>query len=152
MRQITNSTTPNLAFVLLDKTTKEGKPNIAPADITIKLSKDGGPLTILTTPAITLRDDATYFWKPKPEDTGTDGSFFWHAIAAGCERWRSEELVVTPPPAAELVEAAATLAEIMAGLRQDQTTQIGRIAGQNLQLADVASEDVQAANEHSEAG
>lgn len=139
MRQITNGSTPALMFTLLDEVTKKPKANIAPETISIFLSKNAGPLSAIAAPSLTVRDKAVYFWTPKPGDTSTDNAFVWKATAPGCDDWLSEELVVTAPPPVAVGEAGVTEAQIMAAVRHDKATEIGRITGQTSQLVEVAS-------------
>jgi hypothetical protein len=139
--------TTEFPFVLLDSKTKLGKAEVLPATIIILVSKAGGPLVPVTNPVISGRGLGLYYWTPKPADTDTVGNLVYFATVAGCDDWRDMYTVTEAPPPVAVAEVAATLEQILAGLSHAQDSEMGRIAGQNRQLAGVASGEPQAAAE-----
>lgn len=136
--------TTEFPFVLLDSKTKLGKPGVDPATIKIELSKAIGSLAAVANPAIRDARLGLYFWAPKPADTDTVGNLVYFVTAPGCDDWRDMYTVAETPPPVAVAEVGVTLAEIMAAVRHDLSTEIGRLAALYPQLAAIVGEPVSA--------
>jgi hypothetical protein len=132
--------TTEFPFVLLDSKTKLGKPGVALASIAIAISKAAGPLVPVVAPAITDAKMGLYYWAPTEADLDTIGDLVYFATAPGCDDWRDMYTVTETPPPVVPPEVAATMAEIMAAVRHDLSTEIGRLAALYPQLVAIVGE------------
>ena len=134
-QMITQGSTTELPFVLLDSKTKLGKAGIDPATIKIDLAKAGQPLQPVAAPAIRDARLGLYYWTPTPEHTDTLGVLVYFANAPGTDDWR--DFVEIHGETGD--GTPVTLIQLTEAVRHDLRTEIGRLAAMAEQVTAIAA-------------